>query len=550
MNKQKLKARVIRITTRDISLPKRIFIYLFLSLLSIVFILEVFIFKYIIFRSRTFPTEIDILIALFLVGGSYLFSGYVVDLIKNRTLFFNVIFGVCIAGLILVSISNFILEYIGLVITLISITFMANLWFTILIYETNILNRGRLIAYLLMFSFPLGLFGSLLAINELSFMVFVIFEFILFIGILFLSRKYTYIENEERLRSKESFKQIIMEKHFFRYISSFTMLSFILGNLLALYGFTIEFFTFSIATFLYTITAGIFLDNIGRKTSIVVGILVLSFFLISYGSFTETPFIYGMPRLVFLSFHYAFSLSPLLLAVFTISGDLSTERQNLKYRARINGLFMSLVFFGIISGFLFSRLINFLYATYPVVNLIVPNLPEYLNAFILVVLLVWMMAMKEFLVSKESKWAEHLHYLYIINPAGVCLYNYNFDAKKSESLENLRDNEDDIDVDLVSGALSGVLTILSEITKSNKQLRKIVKKGRYIYFSYGKKYIVSLISSMDLPVLLKKLDKFSKDFGERFKEEINNFAANVSVFDDTKILVEHYFNQKHSFFLH
>jgi hypothetical protein len=51
---------------------------------------------------------------------------------------------------------------------------------------------------------------------------------------------------------------------------------------------------------------------------------------------------------------------------------------------------------------------------------------------------------------------------------------------------------------------------------------------------------------MDLPVLSKKLDSFSKDFGTRFEKELKSFVGNVSVFEDTKYIVEKYFNQKYS----
>lgn len=550
MNRKKIKNKIINATSRDINLSRKTFSYLFFTLLAIVLIVEVIILKGIIFKTTHIPSEIEVIIALTIIAISFLISGVVIDKIHNRTQFYNIAYLICLVGLIFIGIPILIFEYIGLVITLISLTFMTCIWFTILIHETNILNRGRITAYLLMFCFALGSFGFIFAVNEIFFIFFIITEFILFVGIFKHSKNYTYIETTERLKSKENFKQIIFEKHFFRYSSSFTILSFILGNLLAWYGFNIEIFTFFIATFLYTIAAGIFLDNIGRKTSIVVGILVLSFFLISYGSYTESEFIFGMPRLIFFSFHYAFSLAPLLLAVFTVSGDFSTERQNLKYRGRINGLFMSLIFFGIVLGFLFSRLLTTLYLNFPILDVYIPNLPEYLNAFILVIILVWMMGMKEFLMSKERRWAEYLNYLYVFNTeSGVCLYSYNFSEEKTEDVEKIANIEIGMDDDLISGALSGILTIVSEITKSKKQLRKIVKEGKYVYFSHGKNHVVSLISSMDLPILLKKLDKFSKEFEEKFDENINDFGVNMSVFKDGEFLVEKYFKEKHSFFI-
>ena len=51
---------------------------------------------------------------------------------------------------------------------------------------------------------------------------------------------------------------------------------------------------------------------------------------------------------------------------------------------------------------------------------------------------------------------------------------------------------------------------------------------------------------MDLPILTKKLDTFSKEFETKFEKSLKNFTGNVSAFEDTKYLVEKYFNQKYA----
>lgn len=246
-----------------------------------------------------------------------------------------------------------------------------------------------------------------------------------------------------------------------------------------------------------------------------------------------------MPREIFLSIHYAFSLAPLLLAILTVSGDFSTERENVRYRGRINGFFISLVFFGVILGFFFSRTLNFLYSIYPELNDVIPDFPNRLNSFLLVILLVWMMAMKEFLISKEKDWASAIISILVFHKNSVCLYDQKFKRNEGELPSKLDEN-------VISGALTGVLTIISEITQSKERLRKIDKKGHYLYFSYGKSHIVTLITSMDLPILIKKLDAFSKDFGTKYEKILKYFVGNVSPFEDTKYLVEKYFNQKYS----
>ncbi len=279
----------------------------------------------------------------------------------------------------------------------------------------------------------------------------------------------------------------------------------------------------------------------------VIGILVLSFFIISYGSFTgeEIVFIYGFPKRIFLSLHYAFSILPILLTIFTVSGDFSTERGNIKYRGRINGLYMSLLFVGVIVGVLFSQGINALYNTFPALNDWIPDFPGRMNAYLLIIILVWMMAMKEILVSRETKWASTIKFLYVFSKDGVCLYSHNFERKKQPKDEN----QHQLDEDLIAGGLSGVLTIITEITRSKKNLRIISKEGIKLMFSYGKYHIAALISTMDLPVLIKKLDEFSREFEHKFSNELKNFAGYINPFKPAKYIVKKYFIQKYEPFV-
>jgi len=544
MNKESFKNWFVRVFKRDMNFSKHSIVYIFLSLLVLALIVETILFKYI----GTFESGAMDLGVIFLVIGisvSFLISGLFIDNLNNKTKAFNIILLICIIGLFFNGFNELIFSYIGLLVVVVTIPQLTVLWFSVLIHETNILNRGRTTAFLITSCFFLGMTGLLFVVFEFLYSYFFILIFLLLFCIIWQSRKYKYIETKERLKSNKKFLEIIFEKHFFRYSSSFTVLSFILGDLIARYGFTVEFITFSITTFFYLIAAGCFLDNIGRKISIVLGILVLSFFLISSGSFVGMDLIFGIPKPIFLALHYACSLTPLLLAIITISGDFSTERGNLKYRARINGLFMALMFLGIVIGFIFSRWINGLYALYPDLNNFIPNFPNLLNSFILVILLVWMMAMKDFLISKEKNWQSAVINLYVFSVNGVGLYYHNFEENsQGEGKEKKRE----VDEDLISGALTGVVAIISEITQSKKQLRKIDKEGYHLLFSFGKYHVVCLISNMDLPVLLKKLDEFSKDFEIKFGKDLKNFVGNVSPFDSTKYLIKKYFSQKYGLF--
>ncbi len=539
MKKKSIKARFINTFIRDVDISKDSFLYLFLTLFALILMVEVTVLRYVLLNEISNIVEIEIILALLIIAVGFILSGYIVDQIKNKTKSFNIIFVACIIGLFLSTFKDTFFDHFGILIVLIGLTQLTSLWFTTLIHNTTILNRGRITAYLLILSIGSSVICIFFTYNDLFYNTFFVFMAIILFFIYRSSKISPYIETEERLESSIKYRNIILEKQFFRYASTFFILSFILGDLVSRFTLQINLVVFIIVTVLYLIAAGCFLDNLGRKISIVLGILVLSFFLISYGSYAESLTIFGLPREIFLSIHYAFSLAPLLLAIFTVSGDFSTERENVKYRGRINGYFISLVFFGVILGFLFSRTLNYLYTVYPELNNIIPDFPNRLNSFLLVILLVWMMAMKEFLISKEKDWASAIISLLVFHKNSVCLYDQTFKRKVDDIPSKLDEN-------VVAGALTGVLTIISEITHSKKFLRKIDKEGNYLYFSYGKTHIVTLISSMDLPILIKKLDAFSKDFGTKFEKELKSFVGNVSPFEDTKYLVEKYFNQKYS----
>jgi len=542
MKNESTKNWLIRVFIRDINVPKSTLIYLFFSLLSITLIAEAFLFKYNVLTSGVLFVGVEIYILLIVLASSFLMSGILIDVFKNRTRYFNLTLLISIIGLFISALPGLILYYFGLLVVIITIPQLIITWFTIFVHETNILNRGRLTAYFLIFSFLIAFVSIIFIIFEYLYIYFSFLELGILVVIVWCSKKYKYVETKERLKSEKKYLNLIFEKHFFRYASSFFILSFILGDLLARYSFEVDLIIYGIVSFVYLLFAGCALDNIGRKISIVLGIFVLSFFLISNGVFIEASYIFGIHRKVFLSIHYGLSILPLLLAIVTISGDFSTERGNLKFRGRINGFYMSLLFFGAVSGFAFSRWINDMYITFPGLNNFVPNFPDLLNTFLLVILLVWMMAMKEFLVSKEKEWATTLKNIFVFSKPGICLYTHNFKYKDLIKEETAKT---DIDEDLIASVLAGIIDIISEITRSKKQLRQIQEEEVNLLFTYGKHHIVALMVSMELPVLFKKLDEFSREFERKFNKELKNFQGDVSGFNPTEFLVVKYFNQKY-----
>ncbi|MFW9948416.1 MAG: hypothetical protein ACFFDX_16435 [Candidatus Odinarchaeota archaeon] len=540
-----------KLFARDVDLKKSAFLYLFFSFLSITMIAEYFILKFFINMKVGLDKEMPLIMILLVISVLFLASGFFIDIIKNKTRFFNIVLSICIIGLFLTMFKHFLFDIFGLLIVLIAIPQLIIIWCSTLVHETNILNRGRVAAMILVSCFLIGLFGLFFLFFENLFIYFVIIELILLIIVAINSRFYEYTETKDRLRSDRKYLEIIFEKHFSRYSVGLALLSGLLGGLLNeslsyFESYKINILTFSITSFFYVLAAGWFFDYMGRKNTLVIGILVVSFFYITFGSFyeasSEVP-VFGIPKEIHISLHYALAVLPLILAIITISGDFSTERGNLKYRGSVNGIFISLMFLGIGLGYLLYKMIDVLYNRFEDMQIFMPNIPNLLNSFVLVIVLVWMMAGKDILVSKEKDWAKSLKTLFVLSNSGVCLYNYDFVIKEQPQEEE--EGECKFDEDLISGALTGIVTILSEITKSSKHIKKIDKEGNHLYFAFGKYHIAALITINDLPILHKKLDVFSREFENNFSEEIKNFKGNVRVFSSARFMIDRYFSQKY-----
>ncbi len=550
--KKSIKYWFGKVFAKDLNIGKKSFFYLFFSFLAIILIVEFFILDYFVNMTHEFAREIPVIIILFVISLIFLLSGFLVDIIKNKTRLYIITLSICILGLYLSTFSYPLTNLISLIIVLISIPQLIIVWFSTLVHETTILNRGRISAILLMTCFLIGLTGLIFIFFKDLFIFLIIIEAIFLIIIVWFSRTYKYIETEKRLKSDKKYLKLIFEKHFSRYSITFALLSGILGGLLYtsldyFNGYNIDIITFSVISFFYVIAAGWFFDNVGRKNTLIIGILVVSFFYISHSSFylPNVESVFWIPIKIHISIHYALAILPLILAIITISGDFSTERGNLKYRGGINGLFMSLMCFGLALGYLLYRWIDVLYAETNI-ETVLPNLPNLLNSFVLVITLVWIMAGKDILVSKERDWAKALKSIFIFSNSGVCIYNHSFIQKYQPKEE---ETECVIDEDLISGALSGIITIISEITQSKKYIKKIDKEGNHLFFAFGKYHIAALIATTDLPVLFKKLDNFSQEFEQTFSKDLKNFQGNIQKFASTKYIIKKYFSQKYSEFL-
>ncbi|MBY9002698.1 MAG: hypothetical protein KGD73_01880 [Candidatus Lokiarchaeota archaeon] len=346
------------------------------------------------------------------------------------------------------------------------------------------------------------------------------------LSLIWISRNYSYKETKERLKSEKKFIEILMGSlHISGYMIALFALALVLGNSFPIeYGFNVItpiFIFFFMSSFLII---GVLLDNLGRKWTFAAGILFISSIILFSGDKTTEG--------IFASIFFGVSVPISFMIIFTFAGDFSTERNTIRFRGRMVCSFLFIFIGGFVLGILFNFLLTQTHIKNPVFFYWIPSFLDGLSPFILIVILVWIIPLPEILTAREADWKNTLRNLYAFNSA-VCLFTQNF-TSGSENV-NLP-NED-----LITGGFSGILSLLSEITNEQKNLRIIDKEGVKIYFAYGKHVIIALVSTKNLPILSKKLELFTKAFEKKYEQELIHFKGKINPFETTTELITKYF---------
>ena len=516
-----------RVLLRDMDISKKGFLYFLCGFLFLFVAVDYIVMTRLIYSTIDL-TSVGGIFIISVIFITVVASGFIVDYYKNRMQLlvlssFGVIFGFCIVNLL-----PFEISFLGIGIVLFFLGLFLIDLLTIVTHETTILNRGRIYAYLFLISYIISRVIVIIALLSIGLPLIIFFEILLGIGIIFIAKNYTYIETEERLKSEFSFGDVIIEREsvpILGYLLSFMGLGLIVGNA---FPFDIQFqldpLSFLIVALIFFVITGILLDNQGRKWTFTAGILVTASLVIFSGVFAE----------LYNSLFFGITISIVIITLFVFTGDFSTERNTIRYRGRIPALFLFFVFGGFFIGILIKFILTEVYLSNPELLAWFPALINGINSFLLVVLLVWIMPLPEILSAKESNWEESLRNLYVFNKNSICLYTKNF-LSEDYNLEIPSE-------DLVTGGLTGILALISEITNEKKNLRIIDKDRVKIYFAYGKNVIVSLISTRFLPILFKKLELFTKAFEDQFEEELLNFTGKINTFKHkADALISRYF---------
>ncbi len=127
-------------------------------------------------------------------------------------------------------------------------------------------------------------------------------------------------------------------------------------------------------------------------------------------------------------------------------------------------------------------------------------------------------------------WKAKLREIFVISSKGVALYAFSFD--QNEPLQ---------DSDLIAGGFSGIQLLLSEIVKTEESLNLIEYHNLKILVKQEKDLIFILILKEESTYLQYKLERFSDEFQDFFKEILVSWDGQIDTFIPTRRIIQQVF---------
>ena len=515
-----IKFNLHKIFLRDLDITLKGFLFFLGGFIYSLISIEFFIIS--VIKYLYLPYSLIFVTAMII---SIIIAGFIVDKIKNRMLLILISSFILIIGLVFTFFPVPLIEIIGLIIIFASTSILVIDLHTILVHESTILNRGRLNGYFLVFSITIASFILLISLLN-RIIILIILIIIICINAFYIIREYSYIETDERLASDLAFKKYLFQAPVKGYLFVFLLLSIIIGFSCPIsIPFILEMLVLIVILLCFLIFFGVSLDNRGRKWTFTAGLLTLMILFL----FKDLYFI----EIIYDEFFLGISIPLVFTLIFTFAGDFATERNKIKYRARILSILLIVLILGFICGMIFNGLLNLLNILFPEIVWF-STLLNILCFVLMIISLVRMMPLPEILSAKEADWAETIRNIYIFNKDSICLFNKDYNDSSDE--------DDSLCEDLVTSGFTGIIGLVSEITNEQKNLRIIDKERVKIYFTYGKYVNIALISTKFLPILFKKMQIFMKAFEKRFEAELKDFNGNINIFlKETNHIIQKYF---------
>jgi hypothetical protein len=131
----------------------------------------------------------------------------------------------------------------------------------------------------------------------------------------------------------------------------------------------------------------------------------------------------------------------------------------------------------------------------------------------------------------EIEWHSKMVSLFVItNEHGICCVHFPF-----------RKYTGKMSPQLVSSGVSGVITIVKEMTSSKKHLKSVDQEDVKFIFEYGLYTTAALLAEEDLQIYHDKLKAFVEEFETEFKQYLVNWTGSIHEFEPAMQIITRIF---------
>ncbi len=128
----------------------------------------------------------------------------------------------------------------------------------------------------------------------------------------------------------------------------------------------------------------------------------------------------------------------------------------------------------------------------------------------------------------QRNWQKSLRNLFILTKDGLSLYEYSFGIEIQDPA-------------LISGMIAALTNFVREATGSKKALRTVDQEDKKVLLFHGNYTTTALLGEKDLPIIHKRIRKFSEAFEDRFGTHLKSWKGETTLFKEAEIIVTKYF---------
>jgi hypothetical protein len=125
---------------------------------------------------------------------------------------------------------------------------------------------------------------------------------------------------------------------------------------------------------------------------------------------------------------------------------------------------------------------------------------------------------------KQRNWKKALKNLFVLTKDGVSLYEYSFGIEIQDPA-------------LISAMIAALTNFVREATGSKKALRTVDQEDKKVILYHGDYVTVALLAEKDLPIIHKRIKRFTESFEEQYGIHLKGWRGETSIFKGTELLL-------------